>query len=164
MNFLLDARNSPPEPDFALRVGEDLRAGRELPSAELWRETAAGHAQDIGAGQGHGPEHRGARARRHHPLRGPVLRRRAAGWMGRVTTTVAYDYGRAVNLARWGLSARFCNPHEAEQAIVYAGALSKSAYHSWNTSPRRTRWGGCCASTTRSTARSTSRMSSPTVS
>ncbi|MFF1649500.1 DUF1266 domain-containing protein [Streptomyces sp. NPDC058240] len=50
---------------------------------------------------------------------------------GVVTTTVAYDYGRAVNLARWGLSARFCYPHEAEQAIVHAGALSKSAYESW---------------------------------
>lgn len=36
-----------------------------------------------------------------------------------------------MNLARWGLSARFCVPHEAEQAIVYAGALSRSAYRSW---------------------------------
>ncbi|MFF8716222.1 DUF1266 domain-containing protein [Streptomyces sp. NPDC015184] len=50
---------------------------------------------------------------------------------GAVTTMVAYDYGRAVNLARWGLSARFRHPHEAEQAIVRAGALSRSAYASW---------------------------------
>ncbi len=50
---------------------------------------------------------------------------------GRVRTTVAYDHGRAVNLARWGLSARFCGPADAEAAIVYAGALSKSAYRSW---------------------------------
>lgn len=46
-------------------------------------------------------------------------------------TTVAYDYGRAVNLARWGLSARYCTPADAEQAIVYAGALGKSAHRSW---------------------------------
>lgn len=131
LNFLLDARNSPPEPDFALRVREDLRAGLgEPPSAELWRETAAGHAQDIGAGQGavQNIEELVRRIIRYE------ARFRADGLLapdGRVTTTVAYDYGRAVNLARWGLSARFCNPHEAEQAIVYAGALSKSAYHSW---------------------------------
>ncbi|MBH0246403.1 DUF1266 domain-containing protein, partial [Streptomyces cavourensis] len=50
---------------------------------------------------------------------------------GRVRTTVAYDYGRAVNLARWGLSARYCAPADAEQAIVYAGALGKSAHRSW---------------------------------
>ncbi|MEI7034617.1 DUF1266 domain-containing protein [Streptomyces pratensis] len=50
---------------------------------------------------------------------------------GRVRTTVAYDYGRAVNLARWGLSARYCTPAEAERAIVHAGALSKSAHRSW---------------------------------
>ncbi|MFJ4856614.1 DUF1266 domain-containing protein [Streptomyces sp. NPDC088730] len=128
---LLDARTGPAEPDFVLRVREQLGAGLgEPPSADLWRETAAGHAQDIGVG--------------HDTVRGieELVRRivryearfRADGLLppdGRVTTTVAYDYGRAVNLARWGLSARFCVPHEAEQAIVHAGALSRSDYRSW---------------------------------
>jgi hypothetical protein len=131
LNFLLDARNSPPEPEFVLRVREGLRAGlHEPPSAELWRETAAGHAQDIGAD----PE----TVKNIEELVRRIIRYearfRADGLLppdGRVTTTVAYDYGRAVNLARWGLSARFCDQHEAEQAIVYAGALSKSAYASW---------------------------------
>lgn len=36
-----------------------------------------------------------------------------------------------MNLARRGLAARFCTPHEAEQAIVHPGALSNSAYRSW---------------------------------
>ncbi|WP_040024786.1 DUF1266 domain-containing protein, partial [Streptomyces sp. 150FB] len=131
LNFLLDARNSPPEPEFVLRVREGLRGGlHELPSAELWRETAAGHAQDIGAD----PE----TVKNIEELVRRIIRYearfRADGLLppdGRVTTTVAYDYGRAVNLARWGLSARFCDQYEAEQAIVYAGALSKSAYTSW---------------------------------
>ncbi|MGW7200715.1 DUF1266 domain-containing protein [Streptomyces chryseus] len=131
LHYLLDARNSPPEPDFTLRVREGLRAGLgELPTADLWRETAAGHAQDLGAGQ--------AKVKDIEDLVRRIVRYearfRADGLLppdGRVTTTVAYDYGRAVNLARWGLSARFCHPHEAEQAIVHAGALSKSAYHSW---------------------------------
>ncbi len=131
LDVLLDASNSPAEPDFVLRVREQLRAGLgEQPSADLWRETAAGHAQDVGAG--------------HDTVRDieELVRRivryearfRADGLLppdGRVTTTVAYDYGRAVNLARWGLSARFCVPHEAEQAVVHAGALSRSAYRSW---------------------------------
>ncbi len=77
-------------------------------------------------------------------------------------TTVAYDYGRAVNLARWGLSARFCGPADAEAAIVYAGALSKSAHRSWEEFSAGYALGGCCGSTTRSTERSTSSASSPT--
>lgn len=131
LDVLLDARNSPAEPDFVLRVREELRAGLdEAPPAELWRETAAGHAQDIGVGHG--------AVKEIEELVRRIIRYearfRADGLLppdGRVTTAVAYDYGRAVNLARWGLSARFCTPHEAEQAIVHAGALSRSAYRSW---------------------------------
>ncbi|MFJ9636325.1 DUF1266 domain-containing protein [Streptomyces sp. NPDC101178] len=131
LDILLDARNSPPEPDFVLRAREQLAAGLgELPSADLWRETAAGHAQDLGADAGtvKGIEDLVRRIMRYE------ARFRADGLLepdGRVRTTVAYDYGRAVNLARWGLSARYCVPAEAEQAIVYAGALSKSAHRSW---------------------------------
>lgn len=131
LDFLLDAANSPPEPDFALRAREQLTAAiGELPSADLWRETAAGHAQDLGADAStvKGIEDLVRRIMRYE------ARFRADGLLppdGRVRTTVAYDYGRAVNLARWGLSARFCGPADAEAAIVYAGALSKSAYRSW---------------------------------
>ncbi|MFJ8843820.1 DUF1266 domain-containing protein [Streptomyces cyaneofuscatus] len=131
LDVLLDARNSPPEPDFVLRAREQLAAGLgELPSADLWRETAAGHAQDLGADAGtvKGIEDLVRRIMRYE------ARFRADGLLepdGRVRTTVAYDYGRAVNLARWGLSARYCAPADAEQAIVYAGALSKSAHRSW---------------------------------
>ncbi|OKJ53905.1 DUF1266 domain-containing protein [Streptomyces sp. CB02261] len=131
LDALLDGRNSPPEPDFVLRVREELRTGRAgMPSAEEWRETAAGHAQDLGAGP--------ASVRHIEELVRRVLRYearfRAEGLLppeGRVRKTVAYDYGRAVNMARWGLSARFCTPPEAEQAIVHAGALARAAYGSW---------------------------------
>ncbi|MFG2630970.1 DUF1266 domain-containing protein [Streptomyces sp. NPDC048473] len=131
LTVLLEGRNSPPEPDFTLRVREQLRAALGgPPPADLWRETAAGHAQDIGLGQDT-VTHIEELVRR---IVRYEARFRADGLLppdGMVTTTVAYDYGRAVNLARWGLSARFCHPHEAEQAIVHAGALSKSAYDSW---------------------------------
>ncbi|MFF7179067.1 DUF1266 domain-containing protein [Streptomyces sp. NPDC008121] len=131
LDALLDGRNSPPEPDFALRVREGLREGSgAVPSAEEWRETAAGHAQDLGASP--------ATVRHIEELVRRILRYesrfRADGLLppdGRVRRTVAYDYGRAVNLTRWGLSARFCAPPEAEQAIVHAGALARAAYGSW---------------------------------
>ncbi|MEV6246981.1 DUF1266 domain-containing protein [Streptomyces sp. NPDC051742] len=131
LDALLDGRNSPPEPDFALKVREELRRARgEAPSADEWRETAAGHAQDLGASP--------SSVRHIEELVRRILRYesrfRADGLLppqGRVLKTIAYDYGRAVNLARWGLTARFCAPPEAEQAIVHAGALARSAYGSW---------------------------------
>ncbi|MER6997415.1 DUF1266 domain-containing protein [Streptomyces sp. NPDC000410] len=131
MAALLDYSNSPPEPEFALQVREQLRRHLgELPPADLWRETAAGSLQDRCA-----PprivkemEELVRRIMRYE------ARFRADGLLpedGRVATAAAYDYGRATGLARWGLAARFCNPQEAEQAIVHAGALSKAAYRSW---------------------------------
>ncbi|CAM5373096.1 hypothetical protein SMICM304S_02444 [Streptomyces microflavus] len=113
-----------------LRTREQLAAGiGELPPADLWRETAAGHAQDLGADADSvkAIEDLVRRIMRYE------ARFRADGLLppdGRVRTTVAYDYGRAVNLARWGLSEPL-RPADAEQAIVYAGALSKSAHRSW---------------------------------
>ncbi|WP_159041824.1 DUF1266 domain-containing protein, partial [Streptomyces aureus] len=113
------------------RVREELRIARgTVPSPDEWRETAAGHAQDLGASP--------AAVRHVESLVRRILRYearfRADGLLppdGRVRKTVAYDYGRAVNVARWGLTARFCAPPEAEQAIVHAGALARSAYGSW---------------------------------
>ncbi|MFF3456827.1 DUF1266 domain-containing protein [Streptomyces sp. NPDC002730] len=131
MTALLDYSNSPPEPEFALRVREHLRRGMgELPPANLWRETAAGTLHDQGAPQSVVTE--------MEELVRRILRYearfRADGLLpddGRVATAAAYDYGRAPSVARWGLAARFCTPHEAEQAIVHAGALAKAAYGSW---------------------------------
>ncbi|ORT53781.1 DUF1266 domain-containing protein [Streptomyces sp. CB03238] len=128
---LLDYSNSPAEPEYALRVREQLRKGiGELPPADLWRETAAGSLQDRGAPP--------ALVAKMEELVRRIMRYearfRADGLLpedGWVTTASAYDYGRAVNLARWGLSARYCHPQQAEQTIVHAGALAKAAYSSW---------------------------------
>ncbi|MFE7778781.1 DUF1266 domain-containing protein [Streptomyces sp. NPDC057445] len=131
MSALLDYSNSPPQPEFALRVREQLRRGLgELPAADLWRETAAGSLHDQGAPPGvvKDMEELVRRIMRYE------ARFRADGLLpddGRVVSAAAYDYGRAPSVARWGLAARHCTPHEAEQAIVHAGALSRSAYHSW---------------------------------
>ncbi|MFP8905477.1 DUF1266 domain-containing protein [Streptomyces atacamensis] len=50
---------------------------------------------------------------------------------GYVTSVLAWDYGRASKMARWGLGARFCDVAEAEQAVVRAGRVSQVAYDSW---------------------------------
>ncbi|MFI8993666.1 DUF1266 domain-containing protein [Streptomyces sp. NPDC053542] len=48
-----------------------------------------------------------------------------------VRSVEAWDYGRASGMARWGLGARYCTLPEAEQAVLRAGAASRSAYRSW---------------------------------
>ncbi|MFJ8649627.1 DUF1266 domain-containing protein [Streptomyces sp. NPDC093546] len=131
MDALLEYSNSPAAPEYALRVREQLRKNTgELPPADLWRETAAGSLHDQGAPPSLVTE--------MEELVRRILRYearfRADGLLpgdGWVATAAAYDYGRAVNLARWGLSARYCDPQQAEQAIVHAGALGKAAYPSW---------------------------------
>ncbi|QMV20981.1 DUF1266 domain-containing protein [Streptomyces sp. SCUT-3] len=48
-----------------------------------------------------------------------------------VRTVEAWDYGRAVSMARWGLGARYCTLQEAERAVVRAGSVSRTNYRSW---------------------------------
>ncbi|KAA9161892.1 DUF1266 domain-containing protein [Amycolatopsis acidicola] len=48
-----------------------------------------------------------------------------------VTSTRAYDWGRAVNMARWGWRAGYCERAEAESAMLRAAALCAKHYSSW---------------------------------
>ncbi|MFC4516263.1 DUF1266 domain-containing protein [Streptomyces ehimensis] len=48
-----------------------------------------------------------------------------------VRTATAWDHGRAAGMARWGLAARYCTLHEAEEAVLRAGIAAKAAYGSW---------------------------------
>ncbi|MET9296102.1 DUF1266 domain-containing protein [Streptomyces sp. NPDC003077] len=50
---------------------------------------------------------------------------------GQVKSLVALDLVHAVALVRWGLSARYCSPPEAEPAVLEIGARAKAAYSSW---------------------------------
>ena len=50
-----------------------------------------------------------------------------------VRSILAYDYGRAVPFARWGLGARFATFEEAEEGIRIAGRNARVAYDSWRT-------------------------------
>ncbi|MFJ1745861.1 DUF1266 domain-containing protein [Streptomyces sp. NPDC088116] len=48
-----------------------------------------------------------------------------------VDTLAAFDHGRAVNVVRLALGARYCEPHEAEEAVLRIGELARQAYGSW---------------------------------
>ncbi|WP_097986653.1 DUF1266 domain-containing protein [Streptomyces sp. f150] len=50
---------------------------------------------------------------------------------GRVDTLAAFDLGRAVNVVRLALGARYTDPYEAEQDVLHLGELARSAYSSW---------------------------------
>lgn len=50
---------------------------------------------------------------------------------GVVPSVRVYDWGRAVNLARWGLRVGYCDRASAEQVVVRAGELCAANYGSW---------------------------------
>ncbi|MEW1725128.1 DUF1266 domain-containing protein [Streptomyces sp. NPDC093109] len=49
----------------------------------------------------------------------------------RIDTLAAFDLGRAVNVVRMALGARYCDPAEAERAVLRIGEAARKAYGSW---------------------------------
>ncbi|MFE9695608.1 DUF1266 domain-containing protein [Streptomyces sp. NPDC006270] len=49
----------------------------------------------------------------------------------RVDTLAAFDLGRAVNVVRLALGARYTEPREAEQDVLRLAGLARDAYSSW---------------------------------
>jgi uncharacterized protein DUF1266 len=57
---------------------------------------------------------------------------RADGLVNGVVSSVrVYDWGRAVNLARWGLRADYCDRAAAENVVLRVGELCAGHYASW---------------------------------
>lgn len=54
---------------------------------------------------------------------------------GRIDTLSAFDHGRAVNVVRMALGARYCDPQQAEQAVLRIGELARRTYSSWEEFP-----------------------------
>lgn len=50
---------------------------------------------------------------------------------GRVDNVFGYDFGRAVNMARWGLNAGYCSAEDAETCVLKAGLSANRVYGSW---------------------------------
>ncbi|MFG2140070.1 DUF1266 domain-containing protein [Streptomyces sp. NPDC048650] len=132
LTYLLEGRNSPPLPEFALMVRREL--ARRQPGAhtdpQVWRRVTAVNLRERGADDETVTE---ATA-----LIGRIIRYesrfRADGILppdGWVTSALGYDFGRAVSFARWGLGARFTDEPETEKAVIRAGELCQEHYATW---------------------------------
>jgi len=132
LGYLLRGENSPPHPEFALNVRNAIvrhYPGRPV-DPQMWRDVAADNLRDRAASR--------AAVDTVLEVIGQILRYearfRADGLLppnGFVTSALGYDYGRAVNFARWGAGARYADVWEAEQAVIRAGELCRETYTSW---------------------------------
>jgi hypothetical protein len=130
VDTLLAGENVGPETDLLLHLRRDLigRYGRcDLP---MWR-------QAIGQwGQYRGFQEDTVKAFSNSA--GVIIRYEARfradgllppNWI--VNSVLGYDFGRAVNMARWGVGARFCDHRMAESVVLRAGELTRQYYTSW---------------------------------
>ncbi|HET6861121.1 MAG TPA: DUF1266 domain-containing protein, partial [Streptomyces sp.] len=121
--------------EFVLRTRHNLaaRLGR-TPSHEEWSDSLT---QALARRLGSGPDAESRIEEAVKSLRLTVRyedRFRADGILspeGRVDTLAAFDYGRAVNVVRMALGARYIDPSEAEQAVLRIGERARQAYGSW---------------------------------
>ncbi|MEU8125040.1 DUF1266 domain-containing protein [Spirillospora sp. NPDC049024] len=124
MDALLDARNSDP----AIQMVLDRR-GRGT-DRRAWEDAIVAWCRERDIAE--------PTVREVVELSGTVLRYearfRADGLLppdGRVESVYGYDFGRAVNMARWGLNAGYCDAEEAEKCVLTAGHRAHQVYASW---------------------------------
>ncbi|TDD67249.1 DUF1266 domain-containing protein [Actinomadura darangshiensis] len=124
MDGLLDARNSDP----AIQMVLDRR-GRGT-GERAWREAIVAWCRERDISE--------ETVQEVVELSGLVLRYesrfRADGLLppdGLVESVYGYDFGRAVNMARWGLNAGYCDAEEAEKCVLTAGHRAHQVYPSW---------------------------------
>lgn len=130
VDYLLAGLNVGPEADFVLNVRRALLRQQGHYDQLTWENAVRD----------------GARRRREQPtevddlvrLAGTITRYesrfRTDGLLPQnavVTSVFGYDFGRAVNLARWGYGGRFCDYPTAERIILRAGELCRQHYSSW---------------------------------
>jgi hypothetical protein len=128
---LLDNETSDPVGDFVLDVRLQL-AGQQrgLPDLEVWRQAVADGARAQGV-----PETvlDDMTATTERVVRYEE-RFRADGLLpagGFVRSLLAYDWGRAVNMARWGYKIRMIGEEQAREYVLRAGKQAFGRYTSW---------------------------------
>ncbi|MDT0444989.1 DUF1266 domain-containing protein [Streptomyces johnsoniae] len=130
--------------EFALRVRQALvQEYGVLPDAVRWRETAervlVSRTAEVVDQTGKPPEFDlDADIALVQDLIGRILRYearfRADGLLDGdtcVRSVLAWDFGRASCMARWGLGARYAERQESERALLRAGEASRQVYRSW---------------------------------
>ncbi|WP_130796798.1 DUF1266 domain-containing protein [Streptomyces otsuchiensis] len=141
---LLNGEYSPSDWEFALRVRQALiEEYGSLPDAETWRDAAErvllARTAELVDSTGRPPGfdlHADIEATRE--LIGRILRYearfRADGILDDnavVRSILAWDFGRASAMARWGLGARYCEVDETRNALLAAGSAGRHIYRDW---------------------------------
>jgi hypothetical protein len=128
VDYLLAGQNVGPEADFVLNVRRTLLRQQGHYDLFTWQNAIGDWAR---------------RQRRSDvdelvQLAGTITRYesrfRTDGLLPRnaiVTSVFGYDFGRAVNMARWGFGGRFCDYPTAERIVLRAGELCRQHYSSW---------------------------------
>ncbi|MFH8568532.1 DUF1266 domain-containing protein [Streptomyces sp. NPDC017993] len=123
LDQLLGGEFVPRETEAALRA----RAGGRRPAGEAADAGSQGEEAAATSGEAASPEVPELVSRYEERFRTDGL----LPADGTVVSLVALDHAHAVNLVRWGLSARLCDPPRAEQAVQRAGAQAREVYASW---------------------------------
>jgi hypothetical protein len=130
VDYLLAGENVGPETDLLLQLRRQLigQYGRyDLP---MWRDSILRWCQGRGVDAEQAQEFTGNAG----VITRYEARFRADGLLppnGIVNSVLGYDFGRAVNMARWGFGARFCDYRTAESVILRASQLTRQYYVSW---------------------------------
>ncbi len=131
MESLLDNETGDTVADFVLDVRVHLTTHLgALPDLRTWRQAVADNAREQGV-----PETviDDMTATTERVVRYEE-RFRADGLLrdgGFVTSLLAYDWGRAVNMARWGLQLRLIKEDQAREYVLRAGKQAFGRYTSW---------------------------------
>lgn len=141
---LLNGDVIPPAWEFVLRVRQAMmKEHGAVPGAVQWRETAErvllSRTAELVDQTGRPPDFDlDADIELVQDLIGRILRYearfRADGLLdadAAVRSVLAWDFGRASCMARWGLGARYCDLAETEWAVLRAGAGARRVYRSW---------------------------------
>lgn len=131
LQALLAYRNSPSYPEIALNCRNVLseREGGDA-GQEAWRTFAA----EVGERNELPPRLRELIDETIDRIPVYEERFRADGMLppgGRVRSVAAYDYGRAINFARWIVSARYFEPADLIDTATTVSKLAKEEYDTW---------------------------------
>jgi hypothetical protein len=123
---LLDNETSDSVADFVL----DIRQGLASPTVDEWRTAVLGHARAQGVPETTIDEMTATIDR----VLSYEERFRADGLLpagGVVRSLLGYDWGRAVNMARWGYKLRYLKEQQAQEYVLRAGKQAFGHYTSW---------------------------------
>ena len=127
LDGLLDNETGDPVADFVLDVRQELGGS---PTVDRWRDAVVSNARAQGVPETTIDEMTATIDR----VLSYEERFRADGLLpagGVVRSLRAYDWGRAVNMARWGYKLRYLKEQQAREYVLRAGKLAAGHYTSW---------------------------------